>query len=109
MKTLMIVAGSPVFANFWAAPLTSACRVLTTNHNDALQMCADENPTHVLVFDCETGPCSEKWKCGNRTAKVLGDINPNVKIWRCGWTRQTDPDYLRLPITVEDIRALVVE
>ena len=79
-------------------------------HDEVLNMVTTQEFRVIIVVECEIGEASEEFTKGNKTYKLLRNSLPETtKIFRCGFTKQTEVEYLRLPFSREDLGSAVGE
>jgi DNA-binding response OmpR family regulator len=99
MKKVLIVGESDVLRLTIAIVVKEWFKeVISTGHNEALLHFATEDPSHVIILDCDAGQAGEK---------TTGDIKRSTTgqaIIRCGFRKSADKDYLQLPFRLEELK-----
>lgn len=109
MTKLLVVGGDLVGGAAALILRTHFEEVIQEDHGLALEKFLAEEPTHVIVFDyIEGGDGESKWCCGRVTWQdIKGSADPDQIIVRCGFPRYDYPDYIQLPLQLDDLLKLL--
>lgn len=98
MKKILIISNS-IMAETIAAILSGdEVETIFSDHKDALFIFASEDPTHIVICECE-----EKM-IGEKTFADIAKSAINQKMIRCGFDDSKDDDYMKLPFKLEDLQ-----
>jgi hypothetical protein len=109
MAKLLVVGGDLVGGVAALILRTNFEEVAETSHDSALEMFLAEEPTHVIIFDyIEGGDGKAKWCRGRVTWQdIKSSADPGQVIVRCGFPRYDYPDYIQLPLQLDDLLKLL--
>lgn len=99
MNKLLLVGRNRLFME----SLKATCEdmfdtVICSSHEDALASFVCEEPSHVVICDCDRG------LPGIQTHKDITLSATEQHILRCGFSRSDEPDYLQLPFLIKDLK-----
>lgn len=109
MKKLLVVGGDLVGGVAALILREHFEEVIQEDHEPALEKFLTEEPTHVLIFDfSESGDGKAGW-CQGRTTwqDIKGSAEPDQIIVRCGFSRYDYPDYIRMPLELDELKKLL--
>ncbi len=100
MKKILVISDSILAETLVAIIADWGCEAVCSTHADALFAFATEDPSHVLISECESAG-SEK------TFTDISKSATNQHLIRCGFTNSSEKDYLRLPCNLKDLKQLL--
>jgi hypothetical protein len=97
MKKILIVSDTVLGETLAAVIGGLDAEVILSMHSDAAFVFATEDPTHVLICECDKGMVGEK------THDDIALSLIEQTIIRCGFSSSNDEDYLQLPFLLEEL------
>ncbi|MEK7598109.1 MAG: response regulator [Patescibacteria group bacterium] len=99
MKKALVVGESDVLRLTISAVVKEWFKeVMSSGHNEALLHFATEEPSHIIILDCDPGQAGEK---------AVADIKRSAtgqNVIQCGFGKSADNDYIQLPFRLEELK-----